>query len=386
MQIADSLIQSETLEIVLTGGEPLLRRDLIYPLAKKYTKNGVHVGLNSNLVKITNEDCHDILTSGISGVLGSLSSHKEGIYNQITQTNNYSNVVRGIKLLVEYEIPLALNMVVIQSNKDHVYETGKFAHSLGVKAFCATPASPSKFLSPKEELSVSDIISTLDDLLRLKNDLGMNVDIVEPLPRCLFSDPLRYEHFLKRDCGAGKTTVVISSSGKIRPCTHVPLEYGNILRDGIKGPWIQMQEWRDGNFTPEECSPCDELSICSLGCREASQLKCGKYNQLDPWSNPNNVGERKFVSDRVEVQGNEEYHVTKEIRFREESDSQRLVLDPQSRSMALLNEDFFSFLLLLNKRQTFNVGEIINEFGPRALNLINYLKSKNLIKLQEVKK
>jgi len=318
LKIAQEIVNNEVFETVLTGGEPLLRRDLLYPLANFYSKKNLEISFNTNLILINSEDILKIKDSGILGVLGSLPSCDKETYNLITQTKNFEKAIKGIELLVNGKIPLAINMVVLKSNKHQVYETGKFIHNMGVHNFCGTPASPSKYLKKKDELLIPEILNTLDDLLRLQEDFGMSVDIVEPLPRCITKEPKKYEQFFKRDCAAGKLTAVISSSGNIRPCTHVPLEYGNILREGLSTLWKKMQDWRNGSMTPNECGTCDETFICSMGCREVSKLKHDNYKTIDPWCNPNNAKERTFFLKEINLKDHETYKIQPNIKYRNE--------------------------------------------------------------------
>ncbi|MEM4331008.1 MAG: hypothetical protein QW273_03310 [Candidatus Pacearchaeota archaeon] len=42
---------------------------------------------------------------------------------------------------------------------------------------------------PKELiLSREEVISTLDGLLKLEKELGISVDVVEPIPRCIINN------------------------------------------------------------------------------------------------------------------------------------------------------------------------------------------------------
>ena len=221
MKIAKQIVDNEIFEVVLTGGEPLLRRDLLYPLAKYFSQNNIDVKMNSNLVLISQEDTQKIEDSGILSVFGSFSSFDEATYNHITQTKNYSKAIKGLETLIQAGIPTGVNMVITNLNKSQIYETGKFLHKLGVTAFCATPASACEYMNPELELSAKDVVKTLDALLELQNDFGMNVDVVEPIPRCIVENPKKYEQFFRRDCAAGRMTISIDLNGDVTPCTHV---------------------------------------------------------------------------------------------------------------------------------------------------------------------
>lgn len=97
--IAKKIVDGEVFEVVLTGGEPLLRRDIIYPLAEYLSSNNVDVGLNTNLILLKDDDILKIKDSGISRVFASLPSANETLYNKITHTKSFRRVVKGIEWL-----------------------------------------------------------------------------------------------------------------------------------------------------------------------------------------------------------------------------------------------------------------------------------------------
>ena len=137
-------------------------------------------------------------------------------------------------------------------------------------------------------------------------------------------------------------------------------------------------------MTPNECGTCDETFICSMGCREVSKLKHDNYKTIDPWCNPNNAKERTFFLKEINLKDHETYKIQPNIKYRNEENSKKLIFEPQSRLIALVNKDLFSFVSELSRRKTFNIGNIKQEFGDKSLKIIKYLKSKNIIKLQEV--
>lgn len=379
MKIAEQIVDKEVFEVVLTGGEPLLRRDLLYPLARYFSKNNADVKMNSNLVLLNYEDAQKIKDSGILSVFGSLSSADEITYNHITQTKNYSKAIKGLETLLKNGIPTGVNMVVTDLNKNKVYETGEFLHKMGVDAFCATPASACEYMNPKLELSTNNVVKTLDALLALQNDFGMNVDVVEPIPRCIVDNPKKYEQFFRRDCAAGKMTISIDPNGDVTPCTHVSKKYGNLLKDDLTKVWKNMKEWRDGSFVPEKCYPCAELDVCSLGCREAGKIKNGSHNSPDPWSkNPVYVNRKK--EEEVCLNENGKYVVENKIKYRKEGENYAL-FGSKGHAVVLINPGFFDLIKILQNKDNFSVKNLSENLGDKskAINTIKFLKTRGLI-------
>jgi radical SAM protein with 4Fe4S-binding SPASM domain len=379
LKISKSLVDNEVFEVVLTGGEPLYRRDLLYPVASFLSSENIDVKLNTNLTLIKKEDFPKMRDSGILTVFGSLPSHNEETYNKITQTKNFGNAIKGLEMLVDSGISTGINMVVTKLNNKKIYEMGEFLHDLGINIFCATPASPCQYMPKDIELSRDEVVRTLDNLLKLREDFGMKVDVVEPLPRCIVQDSEKYELFLRRDCAAGKLTIAISSEGNVNPCTHISKSYGNLLTQDLSSIWKNMGKWRDGSYIPSECNPCTELKICSLGCREAARIEKGSYADQDPWAKDIILESRKQKEDD-ELEKNAIFRIPEKIRFRRESEG-FAVFCSNTHSIVYLNEPFFDVLKNLYERENFTVEGLQKEFGKEHdfPNIVKFLKKRGLV-------
>lgn len=357
--IIDKLSASEIFEIIFTGGEPLLRKDILYPLIEKSQKNNIDVRINSNLSLLEREDIKKLKYMNIKGMLTSLSSYNEDTHNLITQSKSFKKIIKNIESLVKEDIDFGVNMVVTQQNKENVYKTGKYLYNLGVKVFCSTPVGPC-FHNPKDiELETGHIKKVFDDLIKLKEELGIHVDTVEPVPRCLLNNNKKYESFFRRDCSAGRTTLVVSPKGYVRPCTHVSKEYGNLLEENLKIIWKRVKEWRDGSFVPKKCSLCDIMETCSMGCREAARTHFGSFKDEDPWIiNLGPIKERKISKKDVKLDKSQFYRLS-QIKFRKEDDNY-IIFSSKSHSFEYINKDFFNLLKYLNSLEKFSIYELEN--------------------------
>lgn len=376
--IARKLVEGEVFEVVLTGGEPLLRRDIIYPLAKYLSSNNIDVGLNTNLILLNENDVQKITDSGISRVFASLPSVDEKLYNEITHTKSFKKVVRGIETLVNAKIPLGVNMVVVKSNKHQVYGVGKFLSEHGVRFFSATPGSPCEYMPRELILEREEVLDTLDELLKVRDDFNISVDVVEPLPRCITEDPERYEQFFKRDCAAGKATIAISASGKVRPCTHISKEYGDLIEEDLSIIWKRLRPWRDGKYIPKECHLCEERNLCSYGCREAAKVNSGEYSNMEPWATKPISTNRKKL-DIPEVPKDVYLRIVPNLRYRKEAKGY-FIFSPRDHSGIYANEELFKILVFLSKEERFKLEDLENsKEGKRWSNIVKYLNNKKLI-------
>ncbi len=268
----DELVRNKVMHIIITGGEPLLALDRTIYLAEKSLAAGMTVNLNSNLVAVTSDNMRKLRESGIDHILTTLHSWKEEVHDYVASTPGaFKKIINGIKLAQESGIRVTVNTILFQFNKDDIFQTGKLVHSLGVKRFLAnrTIPSPTNDESLKSEFRVGipEAGKMFEDLLRLKEELGIQVGTCRTVPQCFFDDLDRYDDFLARGCAAGKKHLLLNVNGDSHACVHESKSYGNIHEIGLRKIWENMSVWRTLEYIPEECQECHLFHICDAGCR-----------------------------------------------------------------------------------------------------------------------
>ncbi|MCK4647501.1 radical SAM protein [Candidatus Pacearchaeota archaeon] len=288
-EIVDALIKNELFYVTITGGEPLMAKNILFSSIEKLRKANIDVSLNSNLYLLEKEDAKVIEDLKLNYVLSSILSSKEELHDKITQRKgSFKKLIKSLEFLVNEGVNISLNMVVSQANINEVYETGKFIFdNFGIKKFSATPVVPSTKRDEKTlMLNRKEYIHTLDNLLRLEKDFGIVVDSLHPAIPCMFEDDKREEYkifFEKRGCAAGKGAITFSPEGDVRVCSHERRIYGNILKESLENILEKMQEWINGSFIPKECNSCAYIKKCNAGCRVSAEAITGNLNGLDPY-------------------------------------------------------------------------------------------------------
>lgn len=278
--ILNKAIDSGVNKILFTGGEPFINRKTLYS-GMEIVKNreDIVVCINSNGTLITEDDAIFFADRGINGFLISVMG-SELIHDSISNVEgSFKKTINGIKLLKKHNIFVSTNMVVSKINKDYVYETAKYLDSLGVDVFCATPIVPPDRRSIDYMLTGEEVKNLLRTLLKIKKDFNYDdVDVLEPIARCLFTEEEDDEFtyfFGKRFCSAGITSCTVSSDGTIRPCTNSGDTYGNILSEDLKDIWGRMSFWASPQILEDSCKKCLANIICEGGCRVSSKIITG---------------------------------------------------------------------------------------------------------------
>jgi len=231
----------------ITGGEPLVVPKLTFLIAKtisNFTNLG-YLRLNTNGILI--KDYFDeIVQSKFSKIKISLDSLK---------SKNFIDIQKGVKILKKQNIPIRINMVVGQNNKDEIYEMINFCekNELELKIFDITHYCNTNSDNP--DFWKNDYFSLLPLYDELKEKYG-NPEIVfavgnygNPMPvfKPNTSSPVRLriseqKAYYTKDCieckdymcQDGFCNITLSTDGTLKPCRPEGLDFDtNLFKDDM---------------------------------------------------------------------------------------------------------------------------------------------------------
>ena len=131
--IVDQVAEEGCLWLLITGGEPLIRKDFIdiYTYIKK---KGIIISLFTNGTMITPELADYLKEWPPFSVEISLYGISRAIYERVTGVpGSFDRCMRGIRYLLERKIPLKLKTTVLTLNLHELWDIKKYAESLGVE-------------------------------------------------------------------------------------------------------------------------------------------------------------------------------------------------------------------------------------------------------------
>lgn len=284
--ILEEFKRNHVFHTIFTGGEPFLNFDnLVYGI-REFSRAGISVSCNSNLLLATPERIRKLKEAGLEHILTTLNSYNATVNDFIVSTPGaYRKIITGIKNAVDNGIRISVNMIISQINLDHIYPTARTSTLLGAKKFHATRTVPllSRPLDEQRELQISkeNALIILEQLVKVKEDFGIDVGTLIPFPYCLYGDKLdTYKEIYSHGCPAGNKMMSLNANGDAHACVHEARNYGNIFEIGLKGVWDNMKEWR-GDLFPKECKACSLFDICNGGCRIVGETYTGSLKAYD---------------------------------------------------------------------------------------------------------
>ena len=376
--LLDNLIAKEVRTVTFTGGEPFLRRDVLFDLIAAAKKGEMKAGVNTNGALITEDDVSHLKDVGTDFLLVSLLSDTPDVHNKVVNSNTHGSTSKAIADLAKAGLSVTTNMVVSSQNWDRVRQTALYIQDLGVKDFCATPVMPCPLAEehPGLLLKPEQVKQVFDDLLWVKQQ-GMNVDVLEPLVHCMFSreERLRFSQFLdRRSCAAGISDMAISPDGDARPCILATESCGNLITDGWEKVWGNLAGWCSPNLLPDECLNCAVVDECGGGCRIAALSGSGEINGRDPYmTSPLGPVADEATNDQIVTSALSREAVIafpSDVAMRDEEFGSVVF---KGRNFIFLDNDGTKLLKHLRCRGSFTMQSIVEEFDIEKNGLASFL-------------
>lgn len=387
---AQKLIDNQIFSVIVTGGEPLIKKELTKKVIRLLKENKTRVSLNSNLT-LADDDFIHFLKEQQVGVLTSCPSGDTDSFSRLTGTNNYPLFEATIKKLVSAGVRFTVNMVVTKENLHEIRATAEKMKILGCKSFAATPMGLNvEYPRLDLLLTVEEVRNVIADLLWIEKHLKMKVDILEALPKCVFPESvLKGKHaFLNRKCQAGRTVIAVSCNGDVRSCAHNPYSYGNLLEEELRDIWQKMSDWRSLQYIPEECTDCTWLNRCNGGCRTSAKVYNGDWNKKDMWCRGKLTDSPANDNINIELKPDMLLKLTGNIRMRREDEDAFLIYNAEDDVFCMINKIFYDFIQQLKENPICSFAKICQKVDLPSNDIsiqdtVSFLLRKKILKIKK---
>jgi MoaA/NifB/PqqE/SkfB family radical SAM enzyme len=131
LRILDEMADAGTLELCLTGGEPMIRPDFFH-LYEHAIRHGFLVTIFTNGTLITEAAADRFAALRPHRIEISLHGLTKDTFERITQgTGSYHRCLDGIKLLIDRQVPLTLKSTAMTLNQHEILAIKQYVASLG---------------------------------------------------------------------------------------------------------------------------------------------------------------------------------------------------------------------------------------------------------------
>ncbi|MBF0217385.1 MAG: radical SAM protein [Candidatus Omnitrophica bacterium] len=286
----DEVISFAKPVMILTGGEPLMRKDLFEIIAYG-KKKGLIMVMAPNGTLLDEDNIKKIIESGIKRISVSLDGPDAATHDDLRQVPGaFNGAIRGITKAKEQGLEFQVNTTVTKRNIGTLPAIMDLAKELGAKAhhiFLLVPTGRGKEME-KDELTPEEYEETLKYLSRKKKEAIMDIKVTcaPHFNRILLNDHAQSAASLKgRGCMGGTGFCFVSHVGEVQPCGYLELKCGNIREKAFKDIWLGSEVFnniRDFDKYHGKCGICEFKEVCG-GCRARAYAKYGDYLGEEPY-------------------------------------------------------------------------------------------------------
>ena len=217
--------------IGLTGGEPLMRKDLEDILAAIDSRSMSL--LFTTGYKLTPERVRSLKNAGLGVPVISLDHYRPKVHDRGRRKEGmFDYAVKAIRMFQEEGFYVAVSFVPdrkLVDDRSELFKTIDFFRDLGVNDMRLTsPILSGHLVNRPEELLTPDNVETIFEVQKkCTNTPGY--------PGVFAYDFFESEHYY--GCGAGYNYMFIDAQGNVCSCDFVMLSFGNILQTPLKEIW-----------------------------------------------------------------------------------------------------------------------------------------------------
>lgn len=254
-EIADTIINSNVMEVTISGGECLTYKG-IEKIIKKFLINGIKVDVFTNALLLKNvldKIDSDILNKSALlfyvSVDGLKSSHE-----QIRGKNTFDKTIENIKYAIEKGYPIVTNTVINKINYCDIMDMIVLLKQMGVKdvqlsnLIVQGSADNSMKISLSEQMALKEKIN---DLYKEHPEFGYIYYSEVPDSdgvRKVYSLSNGKKDFIGNDnwkCTAGVARVTIDSNGKVYCCPFIKDSYlGDLNKENLSEVWDNVNRFK----------------------------------------------------------------------------------------------------------------------------------------------
>lgn len=265
--------QANQIMIGVTGGEPLLRKDL-FEVMNYASELGFNWGLVSNGSLVTEK----IVQKSREANMKTLDISIDGIGRVHDEFRNipkaYEGAINAVKLFLKADFLLLVRIVttVHAQNIDHLEKMYQTFCDLGITHWKLSNVDPSGRANENPEIFLNkEQMVCLLNFVKVKRSANSKLKITLGCAHYFgdeFEEAVRDRSFV---CKTGINIGSILHNGDIFVCPNVPrakhLIQGNIKHDSFSDMWkSKFKLYRDKNRTScESCQKCDKWENCLGG-------------------------------------------------------------------------------------------------------------------------
>ncbi len=288
--------------VVLTGGEPLIRRDL-ETLLEHGSQLGLFMVVGSNGTLLTDKRVQSLKAAGAMGIGISLDSLDPERHNQFRGSPKaWQKTLSGMEVCRRHELAFQIHFSVTETNAHEIPAMIDFARASGawvLNFFFLVCTGRGESMTDISPARYEQVLNQILQAQEQSKDLIIRARCAPHFQRIAHQrnpDSLltRAEGYDGSSCIAGTHYCRIAPEGGVTACPYIAEEVGNIRSKPFLDIWDHnavFQQLRSPQLQGK-CGQCEYQALCG-GCRARAMALEGDLMSADPWCSY--LPERKAV-------------------------------------------------------------------------------------------
>jgi len=283
-RVLDEAADLGVLQSHFSGGEPLLRRDLV-ELVGHASSLGMYTNLVTSAIGLSRPRAQALREAGLDHVQVSIQADEPVLSDRLAGISSFDKKIEAARLVKELGWPLTLNVVLHRQNIDRVEAILGWVEELGAdrvelantQYYGWALANRSALLPSREQLENAEKVTRA-----FRERLRDRTDVIYVIPDY-------YSRYPKPCMGGwGDRQLVIGPEGNAWPCLsahELPLPKANVREHDLEWIWHSspmFTAFRGTDWMSDPCRSCERREVDLGGCRcQAFQLT-GDMTRTDP--------------------------------------------------------------------------------------------------------
>jgi pyrroloquinoline quinone biosynthesis protein E len=272
------------LQCHLSGGEPLLRRDLVAIVAQAH-ELGLYTNLVTSGLAFSRRRARQLRAAGLDHVQVSIQAAEPALSDRIAGTPSWNRKIEAMRVVKELGWPLTVNVVLHRQNIEHVADMLTLAEQVGAdrvelantQYYGWAWRNRAALLPSRAQLDAAEAV-----VRAARERLRERMDVIYVIPD--------YYSRYPKPCMGGWASrqLTVTPNGDVLPCPaaqSLPLPRASVREDSLEWIWNEspvMTAFRGTDWLPDPCRGCDRRNLDFGGCRcQAFQLT-GDATRTDP--------------------------------------------------------------------------------------------------------
>jgi AdoMet-dependent heme synthase len=277
---------------ILTGGEPLLRRDIL-DIVRRASERGLWAVVGTNGVRISENVAARLSEAGARGLSLSLDALDPDRHDRFRNVRGaWRNTVEGAEILNRTGLPFIVQTTAGAHNLGELEAIADFAHDrLAAKVwnlYFLVPTGRGQFVSDITPAQYDDVLSSLHRIQRkYERRMLVNAKCAPHYIKTVLEnggETFRTYSGGAGGCPAGTHYMGIRPNGDVTPCPYLPVFAGSLRKSSLAELWTSSPLFtgiRQRASLGGRCGACEMNGQCG-GCRARAFGMTGDLMAEDP--------------------------------------------------------------------------------------------------------